>query len=339
MTKTVKKSVRLLAASHALDLAEQRMLLLVACGRGDMAAEQGVTAEEYAEAYDTTRQAAYQALKESASKLFERRFSWTDEGGKRVTHSRWVSDITYHEGEARVSMHLAPAVQPLLGDLQKAFAAYELLHVAGLSSAYALRLYEILVAWVATKSHHRIELEDLRSQLGIEEGKLKAMSDFKRYALDLAVKQVNESTDLVVTYEQHKRGRAITGFTFTFMRKTAAVKSVVKAPARDPKTVDFISGKTDAESRRGPLTGADLPLPEYLQQAPEGLALTGDQRRAFGKKLAAYGKLPLKPDGGESMEAYALRIEEALRDELRARRWERHLRAVGFKEVRAKSHP
>lgn len=339
MSKTVKKSVRLLAASHALDLSEQRMLLLVACGRGDMAEEQGVTADEYAEAYDTTRQAAYQALKEAAGKLFERRFSWTDEGGKRITHSRWVSEIVYHEGEARVSMHLAPAVQPLLGDLQRAFAAYELPHVAGLSSAYSLRLYEILVAWVATKSQHRVGLEDLRSQLGIEEGKLKAMSDFKRYALDLAVKQINESTDMVVTYEQHKRGRTITGFTFTFMLKTA-IKDVKAPPARDPKTVDFISGQTDQENRRqGPLAGADLPLPGYLQQAPEGLAMTGEQRRVFARKLAEYGgsgKLPLKAAGGESMEAYAQRIEEALRDELLARRWERHLRAVGFKEVRAK---
>ena len=42
--------------------------------------------------------------------------------------------------------------------------------------------------------------------------------------LDLAVKQINEHTDITVKYDQHKRGRNITGFTFTFKYKLQVEK-------------------------------------------------------------------------------------------------------------------
>ena len=45
------------------------------------------------------------------------------------------------------------------------------------------------------------------------------MDVFKRGVLELALKQVNEHTDITATYEQHKKGRVITGFSFKFKQK------------------------------------------------------------------------------------------------------------------------
>jgi plasmid replication initiation protein len=42
---------------------------------------------------------------------------------------------------------------------------------------------------------------------------------FKTSVLELAIKQINEHTDITVKYEQHKRGRSISGFSFTFKQK------------------------------------------------------------------------------------------------------------------------
>ena len=38
------------------------------------------------------------------------------------------------------------------------------------------------------------------------------MSDFKMRVLDPSIDQINKHTDITVTYEQHKKGRTITGF-------------------------------------------------------------------------------------------------------------------------------
>ena len=45
------------------------------------------------------------------------------------------------------------------------------------------------------------------------------MDVFKRGVLELALKQINEHTDITASYEQHKKGRVITGFSFKFKQK------------------------------------------------------------------------------------------------------------------------
>jgi plasmid replication initiation protein len=48
------------------------------------------------------------------------------------------------------------------------------------------------------------------------------MYDFKKRILDLAITQINTHTDITAIYEQHKRGRVITGFSFTFKQKSVS---------------------------------------------------------------------------------------------------------------------
>ena len=38
------------------------------------------------------------------------------------------------------------------------------------------------------------------------------MSDFKKRVLEPSIKQINEHTDIIVTYEQHKKGGLFRGF-------------------------------------------------------------------------------------------------------------------------------
>ena len=57
------------------------------------------------------------------------------------------------------------------------------------------------------------------------------MDVFKRGVLELALKQINEHTDITASYEQHKKGRTITGFSFKFKQKK-------KTEAETPKNSD-----------------------------------------------------------------------------------------------------
>ena len=45
------------------------------------------------------------------------------------------------------------------------------------------------------------------------------MKNFKKYVLDLAVNEINEKTNIDISYEQKKKGRLITGFIFTVNEK------------------------------------------------------------------------------------------------------------------------
>ncbi|WP_441327290.1 hypothetical protein, partial [Klebsiella pneumoniae] len=50
-------------------------------------------------------------------------------------------------------------------------------------------------------------------------------------------------TDITVKYEQHKRGRSISGFSFTFKQKKKDSPSI----ERDPNTLELFSKMTDAQ--------------------------------------------------------------------------------------------
>ena len=71
-----------------------------------------------------------------------------------------------------------------------------------------------------------ISLTDFKKRLGIED-KYTRMRDFKVRVLDLAIAQINEHTDIIASYEQHKKGRIVSGFTFSFkFKKTSANNKV-----------------------------------------------------------------------------------------------------------------
>src|SRR5690606_38017670 len=160
---------------------------------------------------------------------------------KRVV--RWVSGISYVEGAGVVKLRFAPEIVPLITRLEQNFTSYELMQVANLN-LYATRLYELLVCWRSTGKTPIIEINDFRSKLGLLDQEYKLMHNFKNRVLDPAIKQINEHTDITVKVEQHKTGRAITGFSFKFKQKQQP-KSIESN--RDPNTTDLFAKMTDAQ--------------------------------------------------------------------------------------------
>lgn len=245
---TVKKDNALIAASYNFTLAEQRLILLaVAQGQDAVSDMHQVTATAFADAYGVALPTAYENLKAAAMQLFERRFSWvekTPQGKTKHVHARWVSRVGYIDGFGHVEVRFSEDVLPLLAELQSRFTVYSLEQVANLTSTHAVRLYELLIAWRSTGKTPVYPLAEFREQLGIFPEEYPRMTDFKRRVLDAAIKQVNEHTDILAEYHQEKQGRSISGFSFTFTPKTA--------PARDPYTVDMLTGSTDAETSGKP---------------------------------------------------------------------------------------
>lgn len=272
----VKKSNSLVNASYTISLTEQRMILLaIATAGGKADVPMRVDAAAYADQFGVSRSTAYESLREASATLFERRFTFQEETpkGLKTTLSRWVSHVSYAEGAGCVELMFSPHVQPLLCELERKFTHYALEQISGLTSVHAVRLYELLIAWRSTRQTPVFELAEFRQRLGIEEGEYPRMTDFKRRVLDAAIDQINEHTDIVATYEQHKRGRSIVGLSFSFTMKAP--------PARDPNTVDWVSGSTDAEA------AADKPRRTTISKSQaERLARPGESYSELYARLS-----------------------------------------------------
>ena len=252
----VVKDNALINASYNLELVEQRLILLAivearTSGKGVTPNNSlTITASSYMNHFGTNRNTAYQALKDACNNLFERQFSYIEtntKGNMEVVRSRWVSEIRYIDNEASVKLIFSPTVSPLITLLEKNFASYELEQVAQLNSKYAVRLYEVVIAWRSTGKTPMIAIDELRNRLGVLDNEYTVTADFKRWALDKPIKQINEKTEINLSYEQHKQGRKIVGFTFTIKQKSKPKKLKTQEQERDPKTPDIFDNLTDKE--------------------------------------------------------------------------------------------
>lgn len=247
----VKDNV-LINASYTLDLTEQRLILLaiLEARESNIPTDMDLTihAESYINHFNVHRNTAYKVLKDACKNLFERRFSYqklTPKGNIENVISRWVQRVSYVENEALVRIKFSDDVVPLITNLEKHFTSYELEQVSSLTSIYAIRLYEILIAWRSTSKVPMISLENLRTQLGVEPHEYKRMGQFKEKVLHLALEQINEHTDIKAEYEQHKKGRAICGFSFSFKAKQKTKQA--KSSQRDKNTVDMFCNLSDKQ--------------------------------------------------------------------------------------------
>ena len=306
-TELIVKDNALINASYNLDLVEQRLILLAILearesGKGINANDPlTVHAESYINQFGVHRNTAYQALKDACDDLFARQFSYQSlsEKGNVINHkSRWVSEVAYIDNEAVVRLIFAPAIVPLITRLEEQFTKYEIQQISNLTSAYAVRLYEILIAWRSTGKTPLITLYDFRQKIGVLDTEYKRMYDFKKYVLDIALKQVNEHTDITVKVEQHKTGRSITGFSFSFNQKKSAIQSVESK--RDSNTLDLFSTMTDK------------------------------QRHLFANKLSELPEMSKYSQGTESYQQFAIRIAEMLQDSEKFKELIPLLKKVGF---------
>ena len=305
MRDLVVKDNALINASYNLDLVEQRLILLAIVearesGKGINANDPlEVHADSYINQFGVHRNTAYQALKDACKDLFARQFSYQEKkanGNIRNVMSRWVSQIAYNDNEATVDLIFAPAVVPFITRLEEQFTKYELQQVSSLSSAYAIRLYELLIQWRSTGKTPTIELQEFRKKLGVLDNEYLRMAHLKERVLELSIKQINEHTDITVKYEQHKRGRSISGFSFTFKQKKKDSPSI----ERDPNTLDLSSKMTDA------------------------------QRHMFANKLSELPEMGRYSQGTESYPQFAVRIAEMLQDSEKIKELAPYLKKVGY---------
>lgn len=261
MSGLVVKDNALIEASHKLSESEQRLILLaIVKGRefcDDIEQLRGkeleIHASDYVNTFNVDKSTAYRVLKKAVIDLYRQEWGYkfiNQKGLVQVAYRRFIQSADYIDNGAIIKFKFADDIIPMLVELERNFTTYEIEQVANLQSRYAMRLYEFLIRFKTSKTLE-ISLEDLRFRLGLLEHEYQMMSDFKKRVLEQAIKEINEHTDIKVKYDQHKRGRTITGFTFTFKYKNAS-KPTKQLEQRDDKTADMftIDGLTDAQLGR-----------------------------------------------------------------------------------------
>lgn len=242
MDKQIVKSNHVVEASYRLSLNEQRLILLciqqIKKGQA-ITAESAflISASDVSKAYNVTTDRAYVLLQEVVDKLYERSltiYKPDPELPQKQTKTRWITAIDYLENEGRVYLYFAPKVIPYISMLEGGFTRYNLTYIAPMTSVYGIRFYELFKCWLMSNKTvtKAISLDDLKELLDLK-GQYPSIKDFKLKVLDRGLEDVNQYTDLAVSYENKRTGRKITSLEFTISSRPLATKPPKALPSVD----------------------------------------------------------------------------------------------------------
>ena len=217
------------------------------------------------------------------------------------------------DAEATVKLIFAPIVIPLITRLEKRFTQYEMKQISELSTGYAIRLYELLICWRTTGKTPIIELADFRQKMGVLDAEYQRMYDLKKYVLEPSLKQINEHTDITASYEQHKKGRTITGFSFKFKQKK-------KTGTETPKNSDF------SDSKQKPV---EIPDEVVKQPKNANMDVLEHRKSKITGLIMSNGLADRFKRGDESVMDMMKRIKEEITTDATADQWQSKLEEFG----------
>lgn len=145
----------------------------------------------------------YKNVKDAIKKLSDKSLWVTLDTGKEVL-LRWVTGASVDEKSGMIKLCLHNFMKPYLLELQSRFTQYGLVYILGMKSQYAVRLYELLKSY-EYRGRWLVEVDKLKKLLSAEN--YGRYVDFKRFVLEIALREISELSDIHVDYEAIKSGR------------------------------------------------------------------------------------------------------------------------------------
>lgn len=215
---TVSKSNKLVQASYSLTTLEQRLLLCCIGQVNPMRTAKAqrnlfrVSVADYKATFPDSSQhhSLYTDIRDAVNRLYERDMKLKD--GRKTTRVRWVQSVTYHDGEGWVELHFSELVAPYLTLLGRKFTKYKIEQIAGLRSAYSIRIFEQLMQFHDT-GWWEVDLAEFKELLNLP---YERFTDIRRFVLETATNEINTKSNLLVTCKPIKKGRAVARLRFEF---------------------------------------------------------------------------------------------------------------------------
>ena len=177
----------------------------------------------------TGNQYNYKQLRESTKEMMGRVHEInTLHNGREVFRQLVLfKRIDYILGTGIIELEFNEYATHYLFDLKNNFTSFQVQAALSLTSKHAKRIYIICSQWKDKGETKKASIIELKRTLGLADSKGREeyteISMFKRNVLDVAVKQVNEKTDLLIGYKLEKVGRSFKNIVFTVKSQAVAL--------------------------------------------------------------------------------------------------------------------
>jgi len=156
---------------------------------------------------DETNGGNYITLKSTIKNLSDKS-NWVilkdKKGEEWETIIRWVEKARINRKSGIIRIRLDSDLKRYLLQLKEKFTTYSMYFMLAMKSKYSIRLYEILKSY-QNLGKCEFEIERLKSILAAETYEF--FWNFKDKALNVAVQEINDYSDISISYELEKQGR------------------------------------------------------------------------------------------------------------------------------------
>lgn len=189
----------------------------------------------------------YRDFKEIMNSIEKKSF-WF-ENDEVITKISWVLKPRYLKKKGIVELRLDPDIKKYLIGLKNDFTEYELYNVLSLKTKYAITIYELLKSYEYRKKTE-ISIDDFKTHIAANTDTYKSFGIFRKKILDVAMDDINENTDLDVTYkclDAHKKEmKGLQGRKVCYLRFIVNAKGMMETFEVYQKTKDrVVSTDTD----------------------------------------------------------------------------------------------
>lgn len=170
----------------------------------------------------------YKQIKHDIKELSDKS-QWIEVFGEQDTEVlvRLISKAWIYSKTGKIKIRLDEDIKPYILYLREQYenkrelyTQFALLYTLPMRSLYSIRLYELLKSWATEQSAeqgHYWTIEELQKILGSDYDRYQ---DFRRYVIERAINEINEYTDLIVSYEPIKEGRSFKYINFLISTKS-----------------------------------------------------------------------------------------------------------------------
>lgn len=162
---------------------------------------------------------SYTELKNTLLELKKKSW-WMSTGDGEESTVSWFNKVRTNQRSGKVTIRFDDDMMPYLLQLAEQgtfYTSYNLRYVLPMKSQFSPRLYELLKSYQKNNREWFFDLEELKYCMNCQN--YKRWPDFRRFALEPAIKEINEFTDINIAYDVQKEGKKVTRVVFYMANK------------------------------------------------------------------------------------------------------------------------
>lgn len=160
----------------------------------------------------------YADVKATLKKLRDKSF-WMQLPDGSETVVAWLDRVTTNKRSGLATVRIDDRLAPYLFNLGQRFTKYQLKNILGMKSQFSVRFYEIAKSY-EFKESIVFDLEELKHLLMVDDVPSYAnFKDFRKKVLEPAEREINDLTDINISFQPIKRGRKVVKIQLTIEKK------------------------------------------------------------------------------------------------------------------------